>query len=75
MKEHFRWTLTTHFLGGDISHDYPFQKVLGFMEEMGCGMGDHPDDIAPLDDERWNSVMGQEVLADLRQSGYVDDES
>ena len=54
---------------GEICYFCPVNRVI-----MGCGMGDHPDYISPLDDERWSTVMGQEVLADLRQSGYVDDE-
>ncbi|KAF7333229.1 hypothetical protein MSAN_02430300 [Mycena sanguinolenta] len=55
---HFKWTLRTHFVGGDVTseeHD-PDPSVL--MDEL-------IDDRANLQDPKWNTGIGAEVLADF----------
>ncbi|KAI0731106.1 hypothetical protein C8Q76DRAFT_349924 [Earliella scabrosa] len=72
LKEHFRWSLTAQLVGGDITKDYPLREVAIFMEEMGLN-GDE-EDVPPLDDPRWGSVIGQEVLLDVQESDGSDSE-
>ena len=55
--------MTAHFVGGDIKVDYPLRDVAAFMEEMGL-RGDE-EDVPPLEDARWQTVMGEEVLLDV----------
>jgi len=62
LREHFRWCLKVHLLGGDIMEDYDHNAIATAAEELGlCGDG---TEMVPLDDERWHSVLGRELLAD-----------
>lgn len=62
LREHFRWCLRVHLLGGDIKEDYSVHDIANAAEELGL-CGDKPA-MVPLDDERWHSTLGKELLED-----------
>jgi hypothetical protein len=53
--------------------DYSTNSIVKAMEELGLYGDDTP--LAPIDDERWNSVIGKELWEDLMEDvfRYVDD--
>ncbi|KAJ7639923.1 hypothetical protein B0H17DRAFT_1149140 [Mycena rosella] len=71
---------TDHFLmllGGDINEVYPNSVILSMMDELGVDYIGNEDrdalvvdeqDMAPLDDERWRTELGQVILADVLKS-------
>ncbi|KAH9916673.1 uncharacterized protein B0H18DRAFT_1037596 [Fomitopsis serialis] len=68
-REHFRHTLCVHFVGGDITADYSHRQVQAFLEEMGLDEFDGEATIEDinLEDERWQTVIGQEILEDVME--------
>lgn len=49
-----------HLLGGDIREDYDSNAIANAAEQLGlCG---DESKIVPLDDERWQSILGKELL-------------
>ena len=66
-REHLKWCIVVHLAGGDVNEDYDFWQIADFQREMGFG----GDSVAMLDDERWSSVIGREVLYDLIQAGLA----
>jgi hypothetical protein len=74
LREHFRWCLQFNILGGDIREDYDTNSIVSLMKRLGLTWdGETP--LAPMDDERWDSVMGKELWEDLMVDAfrYVDD--
>ncbi|KAH9909438.1 uncharacterized protein B0H18DRAFT_1074164 [Fomitopsis serialis] len=69
-REHFCHTLCVHFVGGDITADYSHRQVQEFLEEMGLDEFDGEATIEDinLEDERWQTVIGQEILEDVMES-------
>lgn len=70
---HFKWTLGVHFLGGDISFEEQDPHPQQLMDELA-------DDCADLQDLKWRSGVGAEVLAEflgqqmcLKRAGFDDD--
>ncbi|KAF8512403.1 hypothetical protein JB92DRAFT_2830763 [Gautieria morchelliformis] len=59
LREHFRWCLLVNIFRGDISEDYNANSIIKVMEGLGMCDGDTP--LAPVDDERWDSVIGKEL--------------
>ena len=60
LRAHFRWCLRVHLLGGDIQEDYDANAIATAAEELGlCG---DDSEIVPLEDERWHSILGRELL-------------
>ncbi|KAF8494491.1 hypothetical protein JB92DRAFT_3147118 [Gautieria morchelliformis] len=68
--EHFRWCLLVNLFGGDITKDYDSNRVVGVMEELGMCRGDIP--LAPIDDERWDSLIGKELWEVLILDAFRD---
>jgi hypothetical protein len=60
LRHHFAWCLRSQILGGDISDDYNRNDVVYAMDELGLGSEDNA--LVPLDDPRWQSTMGKEIL-------------
>ncbi|KAF8586916.1 hypothetical protein K439DRAFT_1631209, partial [Ramaria rubella] len=61
LKLHFRRCLLVHFCGGDIWDQYNKDDVLTLMEDLGV-FGEGNTDLAPLDDPRWQTEIGKEIL-------------
>ncbi|KAJ7851960.1 hypothetical protein B0H14DRAFT_2760869 [Mycena olivaceomarginata] len=57
---HFKWTLRVHFVGGDVSFEPQDPHPDEFMDEL-------IDDCADLQDAKWQSGVGAEVLAEFMQ--------
>ncbi|KAJ7629810.1 hypothetical protein DFH06DRAFT_710292 [Mycena polygramma] len=62
---HLRYSLNFMLLGGDISETYPTHRILRTMEELGLRGED--DEMAPLDDKRWDTELGKAILAEEMQ--------
>ena len=72
LREHFRRCLHVHFCGGDIWKQYDQQTVLALMEDMGLMGGE--EELAPLEDERWHTEIGREILEAHMLSGIENSE-
>ncbi|KAF8494489.1 hypothetical protein JB92DRAFT_2996254 [Gautieria morchelliformis] len=70
LREHFRWCLLVNLFGGDISEDYDANSIIQVMEELGMCHGDTP--LAPVDDERWDSLIGKELWEVLILDAFRD---
>ncbi|KAF8475406.1 hypothetical protein JB92DRAFT_3134603 [Gautieria morchelliformis] len=70
LREHFRWCLLVNILGGDITEDYDSNRVVRVMEGLGMCRGDIP--LAPVDDERWDSLIGKELWEVLILDAFRD---
>ena len=57
---HFKWTLGAHFLGGDICYEKQDPSPEDLMDELA-------EDCADLNDPKWQSGVGAEVLAEFIQ--------
>jgi hypothetical protein len=73
LREHFRHCLRVHLLHGDIIVDYPQHVVTKALADL--GLWERDDEEAPLDDPRWNSELGKEILEchfllQFERSGY-----
>ncbi|KAJ7271438.1 hypothetical protein B0H12DRAFT_1229089 [Mycena haematopus] len=65
---HLRASMKFMLLGGDISEKYSPSHILHEMEELGVPgpVGGQPDcEMAPLSDPRWQTELGQAILADV----------
>ncbi|KAJ7076670.1 hypothetical protein B0H15DRAFT_578616 [Mycena belliarum] len=65
---HCRHTLNLMLLGGDIKEVYPNSVIMAAMEELGVayhGSDNENPDMAPLDDERWHTEIGQAILTQV----------
>ncbi|KAJ6580302.1 hypothetical protein B0H10DRAFT_2099027 [Mycena sp. CBHHK59/15] len=83
---HLRYSMNFMLLGGDIREKYPPHVILHEMDQLGvpgpCD-GDDPDrQMAPFDDPRWQTELGQAILADVIRvkaettlNSYSDEES
>ncbi|KAJ7076669.1 hypothetical protein B0H15DRAFT_934242 [Mycena belliarum] len=70
-RVHCRHTLNLMLLGGDIKEVYPNSVIADAMDELGVAhVGSYDDDpeMAPLDDERWQTELGQAILAHVMQN-------
>ncbi|RDB16647.1 hypothetical protein Hypma_002366 [Hypsizygus marmoreus] len=61
LREHFRWCLVVHLLGGDVREDYHVDDVAGLAQELGL-LGETDEDVVQLEDERWQSALGRELF-------------
>ena len=73
LREHFRHCLRVHLLHGDVTIDYPQPVVTKTLADL--GLWERDDEEVPLDDPRWNSELGKEILEchlllQLERSGY-----
>ncbi|KAF7351308.1 hypothetical protein MSAN_01562300 [Mycena sanguinolenta] len=59
---HLRYSLNFMVLGGDVSETYPPSRILHLMYELGAGAQDA--EMVSLSDSRWQSELGQAILAD-----------
>ncbi|KAJ7776049.1 hypothetical protein DFH07DRAFT_74162 [Mycena maculata] len=60
LRLHCRHSLSLMLRGGDIEEVYPTRVIMRMMEELGVNYyGDEGEkyEMAPLDDERWQTVM------------------
>ena len=57
---HFKWTLGVHFPGGDIYYEKQDTPPQDLMDEL-------VDNCADLNDPKWQSGVGAEVLAEFIQ--------
>ncbi|KAJ7440364.1 hypothetical protein FB451DRAFT_1300451 [Mycena latifolia] len=83
---HLRYSMNFMLLGGDIEEEYPPHVILYEMDQLGvpgpCD-GDDPDrEMAPFDDPRWQTELGQAILTDVIRvkaatslNSYSDEES
>jgi hypothetical protein len=72
LREHFRWSLRVNLFGGDISEEYDANRVIPVMDQLGMLRGsDNP--LAPIDDPRWDSVIGKEVWDQVMATYFVAD--
>ncbi|KAJ7077391.1 hypothetical protein B0H15DRAFT_562104 [Mycena belliarum] len=71
LRLHCRYSLSVALRGGDIGHHYSDWAVLAAMDELGVDYigSDNPDrTMVPLSDERWQTVLGKEILANLLET-------
>jgi hypothetical protein len=62
LREHFIWSILVNLFGGDISEDYDTNDIIKVMEDLGVS---GEAELAPIDDERWNTVIGMELWEDV----------
>ncbi|KAJ7307092.1 hypothetical protein DFH08DRAFT_901213 [Mycena albidolilacea] len=66
---HLRYSMNFMLLGGDIQEKYPPHVILHEMDQLGvpgpCDCDDPDREMAPLDDPRWQTELGQAILADV----------
>ena len=66
LRKHFRWSLKANLLGWDIKKDYTSNDIFRAMEELGVDTDEVP--LAPVNDERWNTVIGKEIWDELMRN-------
>ncbi|KAJ7352351.1 hypothetical protein DFH08DRAFT_84887 [Mycena albidolilacea] len=73
LRLHCRYSLSVMIRGGDISEVYSNWSILAAMDELGVvdsGNGYREErEMAPLSDERWQTELGQAILAHIMRSG------
>ncbi|KAJ7230245.1 hypothetical protein GGX14DRAFT_538347 [Mycena pura] len=64
---HLRYSFNFMLLGGDIREKYPPHRILSMMHSLGVTVGgDDPDcEMAALDDDRWQTELGQAILTNV----------
>lgn len=61
LRDHFRYSIATMLLGGDIGGTYGPPQINEAMGELGFD-DDGDEYVVPLSDERWQTELGQEIL-------------
>jgi hypothetical protein len=64
---HLRYSFNFMLLGGDIREKYPPHRIFSMMHSLGVTVGgDNPDcEMVPFNDERWQTELGQAILANV----------
>ncbi|KAJ7467483.1 hypothetical protein FB451DRAFT_1258682 [Mycena latifolia] len=69
LRRHCRYSLNLMLRGGDIRDVYSNGAILTMMHDLGVdyiGSGDsEPTEMAPLDDERWQTELGKAILENV----------
>ncbi|KAJ7573991.1 hypothetical protein C8J56DRAFT_980440 [Mycena floridula] len=64
LRNHFKYTLWVQFLGGDITNESTNPKVEGMWKEL--------SQESALDDDRWQTPVGQEILIYMTRQAIED---
>ncbi|KAJ7454600.1 hypothetical protein B0H11DRAFT_2069155, partial [Mycena galericulata] len=71
LRLHCRYSLCLMLRGGDFEEVHPNWTIIDMMNQLRVnytGGEDHEEsEMAPLDDERWQTVLGQAILANVMQ--------
>ena len=75
LREHFKHCLRVHLLNGDIHDDYPRDVITKTLEDLGLSNWQDEGDEVPIDDPRWDTELGREILnshmrSKLSMDGY-----
>lgn len=63
VQKHFMRCVSVHFCGGDIGDEYPQSEINDMQSALGIDEDSY--DPIPLDDEKWQSPLGQEIMRAL----------
>ncbi len=64
LRGHFHSSLRANIFNGDIREEYSTNTIVRMMGELGVGEEDE-DDLAPMDDPWWQTVLGKEIWEDV----------
>ncbi|KAK0436121.1 hypothetical protein EV421DRAFT_1981848 [Armillaria borealis] len=65
LRAHFHSSIRSTIFHGDIRNEYSTSTILRMMEELGVGLEDDGDDVAPMDDPRWQTMLGKEIWEEV----------
>ncbi|KAK0244908.1 hypothetical protein EDD85DRAFT_932866 [Armillaria nabsnona] len=65
LRAHFHSSIRWTIFHGDIRNEYSTNTILRMMEELGVGLEDDGDDVAPMDDPRWQTMLGKEIWEEV----------
>ena len=75
LSEHFKHCLRVHLVGGDIHEDYSSDVIVKTLEDLGLSNWEDEDEVVPINDSRWDTELGKEILeshmrSKLSMDGY-----
>ncbi|KAK0447543.1 hypothetical protein EV421DRAFT_2033263 [Armillaria borealis] len=65
LRAYFYTSLRANLLGGDIREDYPRAAIVKMMGQLDVGGDDSDDEMVPLSDLRWLTVLGQAIWEEV----------
>ncbi|KAK0441458.1 uncharacterized protein EV420DRAFT_1485623 [Desarmillaria tabescens] len=65
LRCHFHSSIHANILHGDVREDYTSQEIIQLMGDLGVGDGDEEGNFAPMDDPRWQTVLGKAIWEDV----------
>ncbi len=65
LRAHFHSSIRSPIFHGDITNEYSTNTILRMIEELGVGLEDDGDDVAPMDDPRWQTMLGKDIWEEV----------
>ncbi|KAK0431761.1 hypothetical protein EV421DRAFT_1925553 [Armillaria borealis] len=65
LRAHFHSSLRANLFDGDIGEEYDLETIQNMMSQLGVGGDNDDDEMVPLSDLQWHTVLGQAILEEV----------